>query len=182
MTTRRWMPGMTLLVLLLGHAGLTHAQGMSAPEVPEPIRVPPGEKLLLETHASGAQIYTCTRGPDGRSQWTLTAPDAELRDASGAAIIRHFAGPSWQHQDGSEVTGKAVAHASPDPDSVPWLLLEAVSHTGNGVLARVQHIQRIHTHGGQPPPAARCDAARQRAMARIAYTADYYFYGPSGER
>jgi len=177
------MPGITLLVWLLGRAGLANAQGMSAPEVPEPIRVPPGEKLLLATHASGAQIYTCTQGPDGRSQWTLTAPDAELRDASGAAIIRHFAGPSWQHRDGSEVTGKAVAHvAAPDPDSVPWLLLEAVSHTGEGVLTHVLHVQRINTHGGQPPPAARCDAARQRAMARIAYTADYYFYAPSGER
>ena len=156
-------------------------QAPSAPEVPDAIKVPQGEKLVLVGHASGSQIYTCTQAADGKWQWTLKAPDAELRDAKGTVIIRHSAGPSWRHNDGSAVTGKAVAHvASPDADAVAWLLLTAVGHDGGGVLAQVTSIQRINTHGGQPPPAAQCDAAKHDAEARTPYTADYYFYAASG--
>ena len=161
----------------LGYAMLLHAQAVTAPPVPEAIRAPAGAKLVLEAHASGAQIYVCAQGTDGKSQWTLKAPDAELRDEKGSLVIHHSAGPSWKHKDGSEVTGKAVARApSPEADSIPWLLLEAVSHAGNGVLAHVTHIQRVNTHGGQPPPAAQCASAQPVAEVRIPYTADYYFY------
>jgi hypothetical protein len=156
------------------------APALSAPDVPDAIKVPQGEKLLLVGHASGSQVYTCSAGTEGKWQWTLKAPDAELRDGKGAVIIRHFAGPAWKHNDGSEVTGKAVGRAaSPDAEAIPWLLLSAVSHEGNGVLAHVASIQRIHTHGGQPPPAAQCDAAKGNAEVRIPYTADYYFYAPT---
>jgi hypothetical protein len=172
---------MTALTVWLGWAVLAQAQPPSAPQVPDPIRVAPGEQLLLLAHASGAQIYLCTQAAGGQWQWTLKAPDAELRNEQGTVIIHHSAGPSWRHNDGSEVTGKAVAHvASPDADAVAWLLLSAVSHEGSGVLARVSSIQRIHTHGGQPPPAAQCDATRGGAEVRIPYTADYYFYAPAG--
>src|SRR5207253_9964689 len=59
-------------------------------------------------------------------------------------------GPSWRHQDGSEVSGKAVARVeSPDADSIPWLLVSATGHAGRGVLAGVTSIQRINTLGGQ---------------------------------
>jgi hypothetical protein len=165
----------------LGYAMLLHAQAVTAPQVPEAIRVPPGEKLVLGAHASGAQIYVCAGGTDGKPQWTLKAPDAELRDAKGTLVIHHSAGPSWKHQDGSEVTGKAVERApSPEADSIPWLLLVAMSHAGNGVLAHVTHIQRVNTHGGQPPPAAQCVSAQPNAEVRIPYTADYYFYAAAG--
>ncbi len=123
---------------------------------------------------------SAARQPIGKPQWTLKAPEAELRDEKGALIGRHFAGPSWRHNDGSEVTGKAVARVdSPDPDSIPWLLVLAVNHAGNGALARVAHIQRIHTHGGQVPAGAQCDVAKRNAEVRVPYEADYYFYAPA---
>jgi Protein of unknown function (DUF3455) len=151
--------------------------GAPALGVPAALRVSPGETLLLRAHASGMQIYLCTAGTDGRPQWTLKAPEAELRDDRGKLIGHHGAGPSWTHADGSQVTGKAVARVdAPEADAVPWLLLEAVGHTGKGVLAGVTHVQRLNTHGGQPPPASQCDAAHQEAQARVPYTADYYFY------
>jgi hypothetical protein len=188
MTMRRIRVGASSLAGTLGLAvlGLAVVPGhtapaLSAPDVPDAIKVPQGEKLVLVGHASGSQIYTCSAGAEGKWQWTLKAPDAELRNDKGAVIIRHFAGPAWKHNDGSEVTGKAAGHAaSPDAESVPWLLLSAVSHEGSGVLAHVTSIQRIHTHGGQPPPAEECDAARSNTEARIPYTADYYFYAPAG--
>jgi Protein of unknown function (DUF3455) len=170
------------LAALLGFVGVAHAQAVTPPQVPEPIKAPVGEKVVLRTHASGAQIYTCGQAADGQSHWTLKAPEAELRDDQGAVIGRHYAGPSWKHNDGSEVTGKAASRVdSPDSSSIPWLLVTAVSHAGNGLLARVTSIQRINTQGGQPPPAGSCDASKDKDKeARSPYTADYYFYAPAG--
>jgi hypothetical protein len=109
----------------------------------------------------------------------LKAPEAELHDQQGAVIGRHFAGPTWKDNDGSEVTGKAVARLdAPDADSIPWLLVTATGHSGSGVLSRVTSMQRIHTKGGVAPAAAECDAAKQNAEAKSAYSADYYFYAP----
>ncbi|HWZ64544.1 MAG TPA: DUF3455 domain-containing protein [Steroidobacteraceae bacterium] len=165
------------LAALLTCAATAHAQ--SRPQVPDTIQPSAGEHLVLVAHASGSQIYLCSAGADGKSQWTLKAPEAELRDDRGAVIGHHSAGPTWRHMDGSTVTAKATAKAaSPDADSVPWLLLTAVSHDGTGVLSRVTSIQRIHTKGGQPPPADKCGAGQQSVETWIPYTADYYFYAP----
>ncbi|HLJ38809.1 MAG TPA: DUF3455 domain-containing protein [Steroidobacteraceae bacterium] len=161
----------------LGFAAMSFAQ--SRPTVPDAIQPPAGEQLVLVAHATGSQIYVCGTGADGKMQWTLKAPEAELRDERGAVIGHHSAGPAWRHKDGSSVIGKATAKTpSPDPDSVPWLLVTAVSHEGTGVLAHVSSIQRIHTKGGQPPPVDKCDASKQNLESWIPYTADYYFYAP----
>jgi hypothetical protein len=138
-----------------------------------------GEELVLQAHASGAQIYVCQEASDGQPRWTLRAPDALLRDRTGTVIGHHYAGPTWKHNDGSTVTGKAVAHVdSPDPGSVPWLLIAATDHSGTGVLTHVTSVQRIHTKGGQPPVAATCDRSMLGRESRSAYSADYYFYSP----
>jgi Protein of unknown function (DUF3455) len=156
-----------------------NAQKQAPPEVPAAIQTPIGEEVVLLAHASGTQIYTCQAGADGKFAWTLKAPDAELKDEKGKAIGSHFAGPTWKLNDGSEVAGKAAAHAdSPDAGSIPWLLVNAVSHTGTGLLANVITIQRIHTHGGKPP-AEGCDASHPNAETKSSYTADYYFYAPT---
>jgi Protein of unknown function (DUF3455) len=168
------------LGVVLGLTALARAQAVDRPEVPEPIKAPAGEQVVLRAHASGAQVYVCGRSSDGKPQWTLKAPQAELWDEKRVLIGHHSAGPSWRHNDGSEVTGKAVARVeSPDTDSIPWLLVVATGHGGNGVFARVTSIQRINTKGGQPPPAATCDPKKGKE-ARSPYTADYYFYAPAG--
>ncbi len=150
-----------------------------APDVPDAIQAPAGEEVVLLAHATGSQIYTCQAAADGKFSWTLKAPDAELHDRKDKVIGQHSAGPSWKLKDGSEVTGKAVAHVdSLDAESVPWLLVKVVSHSGNGLLSKVTTIQRIRTHGGQPP-AEGCDAAHVNAETRSSYSADYYFYAPA---
>jgi hypothetical protein len=61
--------------------------------------------------------------------------EAELKDRNGNVIGSHSAGPTWKLQDGSEVSGKALAHVdSPDPASIPWLLVNVVNHSGKGAL------------------------------------------------
>jgi hypothetical protein len=148
------------------------------PDVPDAIQVPAGDEVVLYTHASGSQIYVCKAGGDGKLIWTLKAPEADLHDRKDKVIGQHSAGPTWKLKDGSEVTGKAVAHVdSLDGESIPWLLVNVVSHAGNGLLSGVTAIQRVHTHGGQPP-AEGCDASHVDAEAKSSYTADYYFYAP----
>jgi hypothetical protein len=157
---------------------LARAQKESLSNVPAEIQAPPGEQVVLLAHASGSQIYTCQAGADGKVAWTLKAPEAELKDQKGKVIGSHFAGPTWKLNDGGEVTGKAAAHAdSPDPSSIPWLLVKAVGHSGDGMLANVTTIQRVNTHGGKPP-ADGCDASHPNAETKSSYTADYYFYAP----
>jgi hypothetical protein len=167
-------------------AALALAQGQKdapakevPPDVPDSIQAPTGQEVVLYTHATGSQIYTCQPGADGKWAWTLKAPDAELHDRNDKVIGQHSAGPTWKLKDGSEVTGKAVAHVnSLDEQSVPWLLVNVVSHSGKGQLSDVTTIQRVHTHGGQPP-AEGCDASHKGNETKSSYSADYYFYAPA---
>ncbi len=167
---------MSLALLVLPAA---NAQKEPPPDVPDAIQAPAGEQVVLSVHATGSQVYTCQSGADGKFAWTLKGPEAELRDRKDKVIGSHSAGPTWTLKDGSQVTGKPVAHVeSLDPDSIPWLLLTAVSHDGKGALTNVTSIQRIHTRGGKPP-AEGCDESHRGTEGRTGYTADYYFYAPA---
>ncbi len=151
----------------------------SVPDAPDALQVPAGEEMVLFVRGIGSQIYTCQANADGKFTWTLKAPDAELHDRNDKIIGQHSAGPSWKLKDGSEVTGKAAAKVdSLDPDSIPWLLVKVVSRSGSGLLSNVTDIQRLYTHGGQPP-AEGCDAAHKDAETKSSYAADYYFYAPA---
>jgi hypothetical protein len=176
----RVMNRLLLIAALIGIATQAVGQGLSRPDVPDKIKAPADEEVILQTHATGSQIYVCQPGTDGKLAWTLKAPEAELHDQQGAVIGRHYAGPTWKDNDGSEVTGKAVARVdSPDPDSIPWLLVTVTGRSGDGVLSRVTSIQRIHTKGGVAPSPADCNTAKQNAEVKSAYAADYYFYAPA---
>jgi len=167
------------LILALATTSAAFGQSIARPSVPDQLAAPSGNEVVLVAHASGSQIYNCQAGTDGKYSWVLKGPEAELRDQQGAVIGHHFAGPTWKHGDGSEVTGKVEAKVnSPDSVSVPWLLLGAIGHSGDGVLSAVTIIQRINTKGGQPPPAAACNAAQQNVEIKSSYSADYYFYAP----
>lgn len=152
----------------------------SAPDVPDAIAVPTGLEPILFVHAKGSQIYTCQAGADAKFSWTLKGPEAELKDRKDKVVGQHSAGPTWKLKDGSEVTGKAVAHIdSLDPDSIPWLLVNVESHAGkSGLLTNVTTIQRVHTHGGKPGNDA-CDESHKGAETKSDYTADYYFFAPA---
>jgi hypothetical protein len=148
---------------------------LGAQQVPQQLQPPANEQLILQVHAKGDQVYTC-KGDAAQFTWTLKTPDARLFDKDGNLFGKHFAGPSWEANDGSRVTGKAVGNAaSPDADSIPWLLVNVVSHEGAGVLSRAATIQRLNTKGGKAP-ASGCDAPHVGQEVRVPYTADYLFY------
>ena len=164
-------------------------QNESAPDVPDAIAVPVGLQPVLFVHAKGSQIYTCQPDADGKFNWTLKGPEAELHDRKDKVIGQHLADPTtklptWKLKDGSEVSGKAAAHVdSLDSDSIPWLLVNVVSNSGKGQLAHVTAIQRVHTHGGKPGVGDsandRCDESHKGAETKSSYIADYYFFAPA---
>ena len=158
-------------------AGLLFSLSARAQQGPKELQPPANEQLLFEVHAKGEQIYTCN-GDGAQFTWVLKAPEAQLIDKRGKPFGKHFAGPSWEANDGSRVNGKAVANTpSTDADSIPWLLVSVVSHSGEGVLARVTSIQRVNTKGGKAR-ASGCDAAHADKEERVPYSADYRFFAP----
>ena len=160
---------------LLAAASTVLSFFVTAQQVPLP-QPPANEKLLLQVHARGDQIYTC-QSDAAQFTWTLKAPSAQL-DKDGKPFGKHFAGPSWEANDGSRVTGKAVANApSPNADSIPWLLINILSHEGKGVLSGATTIQRINTNGGKAPVSG-CDSSHAGQEVRVSYSADYLFYAP----
>lgn len=66
-----------------------------------------GETVVLTVHAAGAQVYDCKAG---KLAWQFREPIATLIE-NGKTVGRHYAGPTWEHVDGSRVVGKVVAKA-----------------------------------------------------------------------
>ena len=154
------------------------AKAGTIPDVPETLKVPVTEVLSLETQAAGVQIYECkaSKADPMRFEWVFKAPEAKLFNSAGKVIGRHYAGPTWESIDGSKVVGEIrVRENGPDPDSIPWLLLNAKSTSGNGVFGHTQSIQRVQTAGGKAP-AGGCDQALVGKEMRVPYKAIYYFY------
>jgi hypothetical protein len=71
------------------------------------------------------------------------------------------------------VVGAVLERATPDPNAIPWLLLEAVSSEGPGPFGGVTYVQRMNTVGGKAPAAP---GAVLGEVARVPYVAEYYFY------
>jgi hypothetical protein len=157
--------------------------------------LPDAGVVVLHASGAGTQDYACIgtpidagadAGDAGESfAWTLTGPDAVLSDCHGDTLGHHFASeagasaPEWQTTDGTYVIGHKLASYTPDGGaaSVPWLLLQAASQGGSGVLSTVTYIQRLDTDGGVAP-ATGCDVDASGATTTVPYTADYYFFAP----
>jgi Protein of unknown function (DUF3455) len=159
-------------------AGCATPGASTAPSIPENLRSSADERQTLETKATGVQIYECSAAKDapGRFEWTFRAPEADLFDAAGKRIGKHYAGPTWESNDGSKVVGEVKArNDAPDAKAIPWLLLGAKSSSGSGVFGRTSSIQRVSTVGGIAPAEA-CSQAQAGKIARVDYQATYYFY------
>ena len=156
----------TLALLLLSSL----ASASAAAPLPDAIAAP-GETVVLSVHAEGAQVYECKAGADGKLAWAFREPIATLL-SDGKTVGRHYAGPNWEHTDGSAVVGK-VAGSAPGatPNDIAWLKLGVVSQRGSGVLTGVTTVQRINTQGGKLDGA--CDKAGVTRSAP--YSAEYLF-------
>ena len=95
--------------------------GTAATNLPDEIAAS-GEKVVLQVHAEGAQIYECKATASGQLSWQFREPIAALvRD--GVTVGRHYGGPTWEIE-GSSVVGKVAGHApGATADDIPWLRL-----------------------------------------------------------
>src|SRR5262245_22489118 len=153
---------------IIAAAGLVATE--AAAQMPAPIAAP-GETGIVTLHAEGAQIYDCKAGADGKLAWAFREPIATLL-LDGKTVGRHYAGPNWDHVDGSGVTAKGVGSApGKTANDIPWLKLEVTARRGNGVLAGATTIQRINTVGGVMSGA--CDKAGTFHSAP--YSTEYVF-------
>ena len=162
MSTKFAAPCLMLLAAMAGRA--------SAAELPDAIAAP-GETTVLSVHAEGAQVYECKAGTDGKLAWAFREPIATLL-SDGKTTGRHYAGPNWEHADGSAVVAKAAGNApGATAADIPWLKLEVTTHRGSGLLTPVTTVQRINTHGGKLDGA--CEKAGE--FKSVPYSADYVF-------
>jgi hypothetical protein len=160
-------------VFLVAAAAVTLATSLAA----EPLPMPDGQSARLVLGADGVQLYACEPRNGGHA-WVFKGPEAALFDAAGRQVGTHGAGPFWRMaQDGSMVTGEVAASVpSPNSGAIPWLLLRARTHEGDGALAGVLWIRRVDTSGGVAP-AQGCDASQAGSVARMRYSATYEFLG-----
>ena len=165
-----------LLVLLV--AACASPQPATMVKVPDTLKPAANESLAMIVPAKGVQIYECRarRDSGGGYEWAFVAPEADLFDARGNRIGRHYAGPHWESTDGSKILGTVKQRAdAPVPDAIPWLLLASKSVGSEGSFSKVTSVQRVNTVGGLAPKAG-CSQTAVGTPARIDYAADYYFF------
>ncbi|MET8759941.1 DUF3455 domain-containing protein [Lentzea sp. NPDC004782] len=145
---------------------LAAAVPAAADQVPDQIKVPAGNKRIEVLSAHGVQTYQCANGG-----WSFLEPDAILQ-RHGQAVVLHTKGPVWTSvEDGSSVTGAAVA-SSPVSGAIPQLLLRSTGNRGSGLLGNVTFVQRLDTTGGLPS-SGQC---QDGAITSIPYTSRYAFW------
>jgi hypothetical protein len=131
----------------------------------------PGQEIIATFYATGAQVYECKAGTDGKLAWAFREPIATLL-LDGKTVGRHYAGPTWEHMDGSAVVGRAVGNApGKTAADIPWLKLDVTAGRGVGILTSAATVQRINTVGGVHSGA--CE--RAGTFYSAPYSTDYVF-------
>jgi hypothetical protein len=155
--------------LVAGNSGLVRANDLDPPA---------GNHLAFTAFGDGVQIYRSVPDPKSLTgfSWEFVAPRATLYtdETETEQLGIHYAGPTWEAEDGSTVKGSVLVRCpSPNPDSIPLLLLEAVDHSGDGIMSDVTYIQRLDTVGGIAPSELPTEKGQE---AEVSYTATYAFY------
>lgn len=162
------------LAALAAAAALSAPAAAAEPQLPAAIAAP-GQTPIVTLHAEGAQLYEC-KEKDGKLTWAFREPIAALI-ADGRTVGRHYAGPTWEDNDGSAVVAKSAASApGATAGDVAWLKLDVVEHRGGGLLSPAASVQRINTHGG----ALSGTCSERGALRAVPYSAEYVFLRKGG--
>jgi hypothetical protein len=132
----------------------------------------------MEAVGTGLITYECRAKANlpGQHEWVFVGPDATLTDRHGKQAGKYFGPPAtWQHLDGSKVTGAQVAVAPAAAGNIALQLVKANPAMGYGAMQGTAYIQRVATVGGVGPARA-CDAAALGAKEMVKYQADYIFW------
>jgi hypothetical protein len=152
---------------------------LSQAQAVDPTLPPSSAHVMFTAKGSGTQIYKCLAQESGFA-WVFQSPEAVLLDPrTNQPLGTHAAGPTWTWKDGSAITGTVVQkQASPEPASIPWLLLKTqATGTTTGALSNVSYVRRSETQAGSAP-ATGCDAraAQEATTIHVPYVATYTFY------
>lgn len=135
----------------------TGSAAWAADTLPDAVAAP-GETAVLSVHAEGLQVYECKPVTDGKLAWSFREPIATLI-ADGRTIGRHYAGPNWEHVDGSAITGRTTGTApGVAPSDIPWLKL-----AGSPVAAKACSPASRPCSGSTPRAASSAAPATKRA-------------------
>ena len=147
-------------------------------QTPKEVTPPAGNKAALTLMGVGMLAYECKAVADkpGVFAWSFAGPDAKLLDNNKKEIGKYYAGPTWEANDGSKVTGKQLAVSPGVAGAIPLQLVEAAPSTGKGAMNDVTYIQRLNTVGGVAPTTPACAATNVGAKTTVGYSADYVFF------
>jgi hypothetical protein len=139
------------------------------------VPLPEKTNIVLAVAGEGVQIYESKANSAGAYQWVLKAPEAALKSLTGEVLGKHFGGPAWSLNDGSQLVGslpplKTVP--APDGRNIPWLLVAEKSRSDTGFLSKIDYVVRIATSGGVAPEQA---PKSQADTIRVDYRAIYLF-------
>jgi hypothetical protein len=110
-------------MLLFAVLALCMQAGKISAQMPAAIDAP-GQTMVATLHAEGAQVYECKADTEGKLTWQIREPIATLF-LDGRTIGRHYAGPTWEHTDGSMIVGMVVGIVfGATPNDIPWLRLD----------------------------------------------------------
>jgi hypothetical protein len=139
------------------------------------VPLPEGASIVLAVVGEGAQIYQSKPNSAGGYEWTLKAPEAELKSLTGEVIGKHYGGPTWSLNDGSQLVGSLPPLKTislPDGRNIPWLLVATKSRSEAGILSKIDYVARIATSSGVAPEEA---PKSQADTVRVNYRAIYLF-------
>jgi hypothetical protein len=139
------------------------------------VPLPENTSVVLAVAAEGVQIYESKPNSAGAFQWVFKAPEAELKSLTSEVLGKHYGGPSWAMNDGSQFVGSLPplkAISAPDAGNIPWLLVAAKSKSETGFLSHIDFVARVATSGGVAPAEA---PKSPTDTARVNYRAIYLF-------
>ncbi len=154
-------------------------QNAASAQTSDRLQIPDGQTFLLSAEGVGYQIYTSEpkAGSTTEFEWKFKEPQAILHKNSDKKIGKHYAGPTWESKDGSKVAGKKINEVpAPKTHDIPWLLVEATSHEGEGLFSKVSYNLRVDTVGGIAPAHAPTGKGKE---TRVKYRATYLFLVPA---
>ena len=66
--------------------------------LPEAVRVPAGQKVLMATTGVGELTYECREKKDmaGQHEWAFVGPVATLFSTERKTVGKYYAGPTWE--------------------------------------------------------------------------------------
>ena len=165
-----------LLAVLPAAAAIAPPTGITAG-----IAAPADEVPEFALRAEGVHVFECKplAADANRFAWTFSAPDATLYEG-GRSVARHASENTFEGiADRSTVSATLRARQDGGASNLPWLLMHAQSTPDAGLFAGVTSVQRVNTRGGVAPEAG-CDGSNVGKVARVPFTADYYFYRRRG--